>query len=146
MRHCINLGLVKLSLSRKAEYKDEYYIARYDDSVTPPRVHHFLKDFSLPETPNNRAIYTEYDGYKKIFEIYKEFYMRNMNIEEEEIKKDYEKTKVEEIIEKEKISEAKKPKKTKKEIQEEKLLNFPNRQIDLLEMIEDCEKEKNGSA
>ena len=137
MRHCINTGLIKLSISKKADYKDEYHIAKYDDSVTPARISHFLKDFSMPETPANRAIYTEYDAMKKIFEIYKEFYMRNMNITDEKIKEDFVETKAKEVIEK-KV----KIKKTKKEVNEEKMLNYPHKQIDLLEMIDDCEREK----
>lgn len=145
MHHCVNLGLIKLSLSRISNFKDEYNLVRFDDSSSPFLINYFLKDFSKPPFPANREIYSEYDGTKKIFEIYKEFYMRNMNISEEEIKEDKEKTKTEEVIEKEKISEAKKPKKTRKEIKEDKLLNFPNRQIDLLEMIEDCEKENNSA-
>ena len=138
MRHCINTGLIKLSLSRVSEYKDEYYLCRYDDSLKPPRVFNFLKNYSLPETPSNRAIYTEYEGHKKMFEIYKEFYMRNMNIEEEKIKEDYIETKVKE-------EKVKSTKKTKKEIKDDKMLNFPNKQIDLLEMIEDCERENKES-
>lgn len=146
MHHCHKLGLIKLSLNRHSDYKDEYNIARLDETVTPFRVHFFLKNFSMPPTPANKAVYTEYEAYKKIFEIYKEFYMRNMNISEEEIKDDVIQTKKEEIIEKEKIIKAKAPKKTKKELTAEKLLNFPNKQIDLLEMIEDCEREKENKS
>lgn len=141
MHHCIKLGLIKLSLSRAKDYKDEYYIAKFDDSVFPSRTTHFLKNFSLPETPSNKAVFTEFEGLKKIFEIYKEFYMRNTNISEEVIKTDYQESKKEE--EKKKIVEDKKQKqkKEKKMSKEEKMLNFPHKQIDLFEMIADCEKE-----
>ena len=86
MIHCTKLGLIKLGIHRATDMKDEYYISRYDDSVIPPQTHYFLKNFKLPPTPSNKEIFTEYEAYKKIFEIYKEFYLRNTNVPEDEIK------------------------------------------------------------
>jgi len=136
--HCIKHNLINVLMSRVNNYKDEYYLVRIDLSKTPPVRNYFLKDFSKLPTPSNKKIFTEYEAYKKIFELYKEFYMRNMNITEEEIMENIKKTKKEEI---EAVKKQKTVKKTKKELNEERLINFPHKQISLLDMIEECEKE-----
>lgn len=86
--------------------------------------------------PANRQLFTEKEAYEKMFSIYKEFYMRGNNITEQVIaevaKKDIELKK--EPVEK----KEKKPKAVKKD-----MINFPFKQMDLMEMIVICEEENN---
>lgn len=139
MMHCHKLGLIKLGIGRVNNFTDEYHIIKFDDSKTPAVMTYFLKDFTLPPTPSNKAVFTEYNAYKKIFEIYKEFYMRNHNISEAVIREEYVKSKEEEI---KKESPKKKTKEEKYNEETKSLLDYPNKQIDLFEMIDEIEKRK----
>lgn len=135
MLHCTKLGLIKLGMTRESEFSNMYHLIRTDDSKTPVIVHYFLKDFKKPPMPSNRQLFTEKECYERMFAVYKEFYMRDNNITEvviaEIAKKDTELTK------KPAEKKIKKPKQAPKD-----LLNFPFKQMDLMEMINICEKEQ----
>lgn len=137
MRHCNKRGLITLGLSAIHEKPTVFNLARTDYSTTPISFHYFLIDFKKPPTPANRQEFSEKDCYVKMFVIYKEFYMRDNNITEvaiaEVAKKDIE------MIEKPIVKKTEKKKKQPKD-----MINFPFKQIDLLDMIEECENEKDA--
>lgn len=135
MYHCVKLGLVRLALSRESETSNLYHLVRIDNSKPLLITHYFLKDFKKPPTPSNRQTFTEVACYEKMFSIYKEMYMRDNNITEtviaEVIKKD-----AEPVV---KIETKKSP---KKKPEPKDMLNFPFKQVTLMELIDICEKEQ----
>ena len=138
MRHCHSKGLITLGLSGIYERPNVFHLAKTDLNVSPITQDYFLKDFSKPPTPANRQEFTEKEAYVKMFAIYKEFYMRNLNIKEAVI--------AEVIKEDAKKPEPKKEKKVPKQKAVPKdMINFPFKQIDLLEMIELCEEDNKNA-
>lgn len=129
-RHCVNKGLVVLSICKAGEVGDSYHLTLHNPNGS---IEYFLKDFKIPPTPDNRKIFAEREAYVQMFSIYKEFYMRNNNIKEE-------------VIAEVKVADAKKlePKPVKlpkaKKIEKD-WINFPFKEIDLFELIEICEQE-----
>lgn len=135
MRYCHKMGLITLGLSAIFERPNVYYLAKTNLNASPITQDYFLKDFGKLPTPDNRQEFTEKEAYVKMFQIYKEFYMRGNNIREEEIKEVIK----EDVIKEEKIISDKKEAKKKKEV---KVLRPANHEVDLFELIEMCEKEQ----
>lgn len=129
-RFCISKSLVKLSICRTGESGDLYHLTLLDEKDL---IGYFLIDFKLLPTPANRMVFSERDAYVKMFSIYKEFYMRNNNIQEEIIAD----VKIKDALK----SEPKPKKEPKKKKVEKDWINFPFKEIDLFELIEICEKE-----
>jgi hypothetical protein len=135
MRYCHKTGIITLGISAIFERPNVYHLTKTNLNTSPITQEYFLKDFSKPPTPNNREEFTEKEAYVKMFQIYKEFYMRGNNIREEEIKEVIK----EDIEKEEKIILEKKETKKKKEA---KALRPANHEVDLFELIEMCEKEQ----
>lgn len=99
---------------RKASYdEDLYYVEKYD-LRTPLKTTYFREDNNKPHMPSNRKKFKEYEAYVKIFECYKQQYDLILNIK--------------------KNVKSEEQSNTKKDIKN-------NRQIDLLEMIEEVTNE-----
>jgi len=138
-RFCINKNLVRLSICKAGE-SESYHLTRLNEK---DKIEYFLIDFSMPSTPANRKLFTEKSAMANMFQVYKEFYMRNNNIKEEEIFIELIKDK-EKVLSKEKKKEkVNKPVKSKFNPDTDKFLNYPHKQVNLLDLIEVCEKEAN---
>ena len=133
LHHCIRTGIITLGIALAPEKPGVFNLVRTSLNERPVKVDYFLKDFKLPATPSNRAEFTEKEVYLKMFSIYKEFYMRNNNIQEDVISE----VKILDALK----AEPKPKKEPKKKKVEKDWINFPLKQVDLFELIEICEKE-----
>lgn len=118
-KYCISMDIA-FSLKRISNEQDSYYIQKYKPSKYN-LISNLRINKSLPDIPSNRVALNEYEGLKKIFELY--------SIE----RKIKEKTMV--------YIEEKKEEVVVKEIKKNK-----NKELDLFDLIENATKENANEA
>lgn len=137
-RFCIKKNLVRLSICKAGE-SEFYYLTLLNSN---DQIEHFLIDFAKPPAPANRKLFTEKEAMVRMFEVYREFYLRNNNIEEKEIAVQLIKDKVVKASTEKKKAKPIKKVKLKFDEKTDAFLNYPHKQVNLLDLIEECEKEK----
>jgi hypothetical protein len=137
-RFCIKKNLVRLSICKSAGDSESYHLTLLNEKDV---IEYFLINFSMPATPANRKTFTEKEAMSRMFEVYKEFYMRNNNIEEKVIATELSKDKENKEIKVKKKVKKPKPENQKFNQETDKFLNTPFKQSNLLDLIEECEKE-----